>query len=314
MAINQALWTRDFAANLYDVKDFYRFAKNWSAYINGGIVHIPQAGTGISPVAITSETSLPISVNEVTYSDLTFTNKMVVAPPRYVTNIDASEASFDTRSEAMKEMVDYLRQAISIEIMNGWATVATSSVIRTSGTDTRTNVYGQATIKAMTFQDILDARAKLARQKADMGNLYLIVDPIMYNDLVQIDEFTKADELVIQTAVNGFVGMVGGFKVIQRALGLPFSEDSTGLAKPDTLLYTDAYADTYFSGALAVDGSKVGYALGTVENGEIKVGFKPYATGYYNDVLQAHTRIGASPLYVEASNVVKGVVSIVETD
>lgn len=312
MAINQELWTRDFAANLYDEKDFYRFAKNWSSYINGGIVHVPQAGAGVLPVDITGATVYPVATSQVTYDDLTFTNKMIAAPPRFVSNINMAEASFDTRSEVMKEMVAYLKQAISINIMFGWspAASATGSIIRTSGTTTRTNIYGQAAMKAITFQDILDARAKLVRANADLNNLYLIVDPIMYNDLILLGEFTNADELAIQTTVNGFVGMIAGMKVIQRNLGNPYT--ALG-AKPASLLYNDSYDNTHFSSALVVDGSKVGYALGTVENGEIKVGFQEYAPGYYNDLLQAHTRVGASHQYLEdANNNIKGVVAIIE--
>ena len=314
MAINQSLWTKDFAANLYDSEEFYRVGLNWSSFVNGGIVHIPQAGADILPVDVTGATSLPISTTAVAYDDLTFTNKMIAAAPRYVKNIDASEASFDTRSEEMKSMISYLRQAISINIMNGWSTVESGSVVRTTGTATRENIYGQATVKNLTFNDILIARAKIVRQNASLNDLYLIVDPIMYSDLILMGQFENADSLAVQTTVEGFVGMIAGMKVIQRSLGNPFIDDiSTGLALPTTLNYADSYDATHFSGALLVDATKVGYALGTMENGEIKMGIEPYATGYYNDVLQAHTRVGASSLYKVKSDIVKGVVSIIET-
>ena len=123
-------------------------------------------------------------------------------------------------------------------------------------------------------------------------------------------EFKNADELAIQTTVNGYVGMIAGMKVIQRSLGNAYTALK---AKPASLLYDDSYSNLHFSSALVIDATKVGYALGTAENGEIKVGVESYATGYYNDVLQAHTRVGASPLYKEAGTVVKGVVSIIES-
>lgn len=308
--INQELWTRDFAANLYDENDWFRVGKNWSSFVNGSIVHVPQAGAGILPQEIVSGTVLPLAATAVAYDDLTFVNKMLAAAPRYVKNIDMAEASFDTRSEAMSEMVSFLRQAISIEVANAWNTVATGSVLATTGTSTRTNIYGQALVKGLTFQDILNARAKIVSQNASINDLYLIVDPIMYNDLILMGEFKNADELAIQTTVNGYVGMIAGMKVIQRSLGNAYTALKV---KPATLLYDDSYSNLHFSSALVIDATKVGYALGTAENGEIKVGIEAYATGYYNDVLQAHTRVGASSLYKEAGTIVKGVVSIIES-
>ena len=309
--INQALWTKDFAANLYDERDFYRFAMNWSSFINGGIVHIPQAASNVIPVEITSSTSYPVATTKVTYDDLTFTNKMIAAPPRFVTNLEASEASFDTRSEEMKGMIGYLKQAIGIEIAEGWSTVETGSIIRTTG-DARANIYGQAAVDGLSFADILNARAKIVRQGASLDSLYLIVDPIMYNDLLGLGEFKNADELVVKSAVEGFVGMVAGMKVIQRAMGNPFIDTSSVISKPASILYDDSYSNTHYSGAILVDATKVGYALGTTENGEIKMGISEYATGYYNDVLQAHTRVGASPLYKAVDDTVKGVVMLIE--
>lgn len=319
MAINQELWLTDFARHLYDENDFYRIGRNWSSFVNGSIVHIPQALAEFTPQRIVAGTSLPLSVNENTYADLTFTNYMLAGKPVFVRPEDVAEASFDTRAELMKGMVGYLKQAISIEVMNGWTPdgvgsgAATGSVIRTTGTTTRSNIYGQASMKAITYADILNARATLIRasKNTNTSNLYLIVDPIMYKDLVSLGDFRTADELTVQTVVDGFVGMIGGIKVIQRTLGNPFT---AAVDKPATLNYADTYDATHFSGALLVDGDKVGYALGTKENGEIRIGIEPYATGYYSDVIQAHTRVGASTLYtVDSNDIIKGVVSIIET-
>lgn len=314
MAMNQELWTKDFAANLYDTKDWFRFAKNWSSHVNGGIVHIPQA---VAPAIVQANPAFPVATAAATYTDLTFTNSMLVANPRYVSNIDAAEASFDTRSAIMGDVVGQLQQAISIEIAEGWkpAQTATGSIIRTSGAGTRTNIYGKAVMKSLTLADILGARAALIRQgkNANLNNLFLIVDPIFYNDLLQTAEFVNADSLVIQTAVKGFVGEIAGMKVIQRSLGMPYVDNVTVPNDVAAIEYDDSYANTHFSSALLVDGDKVGYALGTMENGEIQMGVESYATGYYSDVLQGHTRAGSSALYAEdANNVVTGVVAIVE--
>jgi len=318
MAFNQEKWLDTLAKNLYADNDWYRIGKNWSGFVNNSIVHIPQATAGIAPVKVVEGTSLPLATTKRTYSDKTFPISMLAAAPRFVSNITMSEASFDTRSAEMEDMTEFLRQAIDIEVMNGYspvsAALAGGSIIRTSGTSTRANIYGQAAMKSLTFADILAAKAQLIRNTKNVKQnaLYLIVDAIMYNDLIVLPEFDNSDVLTMQTKVDGFVGKIAGINVIQRSMGNPYLT-TAALVQP-TLNYADSYDATHFSGALLVDASKIGYALGTKENGEIKVGFENYATGYYNDVLQAHTRVGSDSLYApDANDVIIGVIAIVET-
>jgi len=311
MAANKQLWTKDFAANLYDEKAWYTVGKNFDQYVSAGICHIPQATAGIVPIEITSATALPLSVTERTYDDLTYTMKMIAASPRYVRDINAVEASFDTRSAEMKEMLGSVRQAMQIEIADKWCTTETGSVIRTSGTSTRTNLYGLASVKRLTFNDILTARAMLIKstKNVDLNNLYLVVDPILYNDLIAIgNEFVPANQISTDIFINGFVGTIGGFKVIQRGVGIPYTNATTKAA----INYGDAHSNTTLSSALALAGDFVAYSKGTEGNGEIRMGIDQYATGYYGDILQGHTRVGASPMYAASSNIVKGVVSIIE--
>lgn len=316
MAFQQEKWLDTLAKNLYADNDWYRVGKNWSAFVNNSIVHIPQAVASVLPVEVTGATVYPVATSQTTYADKTFAIGMLAAPPRFVSNINMSETSFDTRSAEMEDITGFLRQAIDIKVMAGYTpsgvAAEVGSTARTTGTSTRTNIYGQAAIKALTFADILAAKAQIIRntRNTKQDALYLIVDSIMYNDLIVLDEFDNSDVLTMQTKVDGFVGKIAGISVIQRSLGNPYT---VAVEQPAALLFDDSYDATHFSAALLIDASKVGYALGTKENGEIKVGFEPYATGYYNDILQAHTRVGSDQLYDVAGTIVKGVVAIIET-
>lgn len=299
---NLQLWSKEVATNLYETKNWYSFARNWAAYVNGNVCHIPQAAAMGSAKRIDG-TSTPDAVVTKTFQDLTFNVYNVAATPRSI-NLDQDVANtFEGRTVLSEDMLAELAQAVSMEIAQGWQPTASESILRTSGAATRTNLYGKAACKSLTYADVLAARTKLSRDKVDMANLYMIVDSVMYADLLKMDEFTNANELGSKTVITGFVGEIAGIKVIERPLGIAYTAT---LAKP-TLEYDDSYDNTHFSAALIVDGSKVGYAYGATQ-----VGINEFATGYYTDILQARTRIGASPLYVATANNVKGVVAIVE--
>jgi len=309
--INKEIWVKDFAANLYDSKEWYNIGKNHSEYVLNSIVHIPQFVASVVPTKVTNSTTLPVAATRQTFDDLTYSVEMLAMAPQYVTNIDAAEASFDTRTALMQDGISYLQQAMSIEIADKWAPIVSGSVALTTGTSTRSNIYGNTSIKKLTFNDVLLAKSSLIRntKNVDLDKLYIIVDSVMYNDIVTMSEFNDKSTLVGDTAVvKGLVGEIGGLKVIQRAIGLPYVSQYVKAAVD----YTDGHAATMFSAALLVAGDYVSYAYGTMENGQIMMGVTPYAQGYYSDVLQGHTRVGASPKYKAVSNVVKGVFAIVE--
>lgn len=315
MAFNKQLWVNDLAANLYDTKEWFKVAKDWSAYVNGSITHVPNGGAGASVTGITNSTSLPVAATRNQFDEITFTNKMLAFGPTYVTNIDAAEASFDTRTATMQEMINALKQALSIEIANNWLTIETGSILETSGSTTRGNIYGNTAIKSLTYNDVLNARRLLSAttKNVDLNSIYMLVDPFMYADLLGMTQFTQANDLGGSVVVSGFVGEIAGIKVIQRASGLAVVDNAGTWEKVAAVDYSDDYDATHYSAALMFDASKVGYAVGTAENGEINVGVESYASGYFTDVLQGHTRVGSAPAYKVASNIQKGVVSIIET-
>lgn len=293
---NLELWSGEFAANLYDASNWYSVMKNWSQYAVGNSVRIPQAAAKSTPLELSS---VPVATVGKAFQDLTFNIVNLVAEPRYVDLSQDIANTFDGRAKLSADMLAELKQGTSIRI--GYDLQPASASISTSGTTTRTNIYGQAGVKSLTYNDILKARALLAKSGANMNSLYMVVDAIGYNDLLTLPEFNRDTILSDKVLVDGFVGKIGSFNVITRNLGLAYTSLA---AKPSTVDYADGYDNTHFSSILCFDASKVGYAYG-----DTQLGVTPFATGYYTDVMQARTRIGASKLYADGS----GIVSIIES-
>ena len=296
--LNLELWSNEFAANLYETSDWYTVMKDWSSYSNGNIVHIPQAAAKSTPQAIDGTTSLPVATVAKTFQDITFSIKNIAAEPRHVSLDQDLANTFEGRTKLSEDMLNELKQAVSIEIAYGVQPAA--GAISTSGTSTRSNIYGQASVKALTYDDILDARTELAKSKANLNMLYMVVDPVMYSDILRMAEFKVASELGDKVTVSGYVGEIAGIKVIQRNIGLAY----TSLGAKPTIDLADGYDNTHFSSALVFDASKAGYAKTAT-----RIGVEEFATGYYTDVMQARTRVGASAMYENG----EGVVAIIES-
>lgn len=319
MAINKEIWTSLLAKNLYSESDWYTIGQNFNQYVSGTKVHIPQAVTTSVAVEVTGSTELPLSTGFATYSDLEYSMKLIAIAPTTIFRKDLDETNFPAQMELAADVAGRLKQAIDIEIAYDWTTIATGSTIRTTGSG-RTNIYGKTSCKAITFDDILRARNTLKRNTKDVnaGNLYLIVDSVLASDIVKFDQFKYNNELAGQVAIKGYIGEVGGFKVIERALGIPITatnSTATTITVKAAVEYNDSHAAaTTYSAALAIIADKVAYSVGTVENGQIGMNVTE-PTGYLmTPVYEAFTRVGGSPMYTaDGYDIIKGVVSIVET-
>lgn len=311
MAFNQILWTADLAATLYETSDWYKIGRDWSSYVNGVTVNLPQGGSATVPVL--EGALVPFTAGAATFGTKTFNNTGIFAPARTVGVANDDEASFDTRTAVMEQIVSELKQAVSQQVAYAWAPLHSSvgSIVRSTGVATRLNQYGN-TVKKITFSDLLQAKAKFLKNTigANQNDLYIIVDPFQYIDLVDMGSaFQGVSTLTESSTVDGFVGTIAGLKVIQRSLGIPYTAAMAAKAAVD---YTNAYDNTHLSAALIVEGSKVGVALGTPSNGQIALQIMENAANVFKPIMQAYTRIGAATLYDVVANTIPGVMAIVE--
>lgn len=312
MAFNKELWTADLASTLYADSDWFRFGKNWSEYLSGSIVTIPQGSAPTVPVGQVG--LVPFTSTATTFGDKTFTNTPIFAPSRYVNATNYDEASFDVRQAMTAQISSELKQAVSQEVAFGWCpnVTATGSITDTTGTTTRLNIYGN-TVKTLTFNDLLLAKANMVKNNpsVNVNDLYLIVDPFMESDLIAMGTaFNQTSVLTMGAVIDGFIGTIAGLKVISKALGNPYTAGKAAKAPVD---YTLGYAATTLSAALIVEGNKVGYAYGTPTNGEISLQIQESSANIFKPTMQAYTRLGATTLYdANAGLAVPGVHAIIE--
>ena len=314
---NNEKWLDTLAANTYATDAWYTFGINWNKHIAASILNIPKAGNSINAQTLDDGTSLPVTGTKMTFGNKAVEMNIISYGPAYVGAVAEAEATFDTRSTMLQDASATLKQAVSIEVNYGWnADGVIGQTPRSTDTNTRLNIYGN-TVKRWLFNDILNMRASLFIDSAntDTSNLYLVIDAVAHGDLTLMDDFTKADELAKQVAVDGYIGQILGFKVIQRTIGSP--HNGTTLAKVITRTgansYTDVHDNTHLSGITMLDATKVGYAFATPENGDIQIGIEEYAMGYFSNRIQAHTRCLSAPIYpIDAKGKAKGMITGIE--
>jgi len=306
MAFNQQAWVDTLSQNIYDENAFYTIGQDHSAYAYRSTVTVPNASSVPTTLKLTAGYSTATAVRE-TYTDLTYSLNTIATVPTYVDNIDAAEASFDTRSAQLRNIITVLKPRINHTIAYVWATEASASIIRTSSATTRANIFGNTVIKKLTFDDVMAARMLMETQMVTIPeDLYLFVDPFMANDLLTLPTFVQSTQFAADTYKTGFIGTIGGINVIKIAQGIPYA--STGATKVAQVFDGSAYAATSLSAALLVSGSAVSYAVS-----EPEVYFQEKAPLQYASIISSSVRVAGSPLYKAVSNVQKGVISIVET-
>lgn len=301
MDYNFEVWSQEFAANVFgDTKWYTKVLRKLNDYVlNGSVIHIPQDAVAGVAQKVDGSTSLPLGVSEKTYLDKTMALSLVAATPRRVKITQDHFNNIDLRVTAQEGALLELEQGVSAEILNSLK-VTGSRVVRTSGSTLRANQYGKANCKSLVAADILAARTLLAKEKANMSQLVMLVDNVIMADLLKMTEFNRSTALSDTVLSDGLIGTIYGIKVYEMTNGIAYT---SAVAVP-TANYADTYDNTHYSGALIIDTSKVGYAYG-----EVQVGVNMYATGYYGDIFQASAKVGATSMYADN----KGIVAIVET-
>lgn len=305
-ALNKELWLNDYAAKLTRENTFYTGAKNDSAFVRQAAnIVVPNGNLASQVRTITGATSLPLTAVKATADFLEYAPITYAIDPIYVHNVDETEYSFDLRSAVLDEQVRFLQEAVDYKIAYEWTVDSSSSIVASTGS-ARANVFGNASAKAITYNDVVNAGILLNRQNVPMNGRRLLVSPTMLGDIVKFAEFIDKDELGKQAIIEGFVGRVAGFDVYVTSKLGSFVAAGSKKAISATDLATDLEA------AIAFHPAMVRYGIGTKDSGSIGLDFNK-APGFLGaELFEAWVRVGATPSYKEVSNSTTGIVTLKE--
>lgn len=299
MAVQKQIWQNTIIEEFWPDDSFASKATNDSEYVNQGkTVHIPNAG---APSGVKKNRStLPAEVKVRTDVDVTYDLDEFTTDPVRIPHADTVELSYSKRNSVISQDKNKLRNDAHQSILEKWAP-DTKYRITTTGASRDayiTNATGQR--KALTTKDVLALQTKFDLQDVPAADRYLLLDAVMYNDLLgdmiesqKIGFFAQAD------AKKGIVGELYGFKVMKRSTVLRFTSAGALVKTSEgaTLNATDLAA------GLAFHKDAVSVAMG-----EVVMFDSVNNPTYYGDIYSFLVRTGGAKRRTDG----KGIFAIVE--
>jgi len=236
MALQKEIWISDIESNLYANNAFLNvIGKDDSAYVSYKTVHLPQAGS--KPTVVIDRASLPAAITQRTDADLTYNLKEFTTNPILIQDTEAVQVSYNKRQDVLSDHIKQLSSSVANNALYSWAASGSGRIVRTSGSAVSGALAPSATStrKAITLQDLQDARTILASDDINQDEeFYLIMPASMYwSQFVGIDKISKFLEFGANTPVlpTGVVNRILGMNIVIRSSVVVYDNTGTPVIK-----------------------------------------------------------------------------------
>lgn len=308
MALIKEIWVSDVQEALNRNADFLPYSVDHSAYIAFGTVHVPQSGS--NPTVVKNPATFPLSINERTDTDRTYSLNQFALEPVLITNLDELQISYDKRQSVLGQQISTLTQRIGDEVAISWSATGASNIVSTTGSAVATSLAPGATgtRKAVTLADIAALANKLDKDNVPRQNRKLLMSTDMFWELFQISDVIRASYNGFQNQpnvlANGIVAMLYGFEIMMRPVVSVYA-NSTTVPKA----FGAATATTDNLACIAFHSTTVARALGSMtplyDSGSNGNG-KPE---YLGSIFNMEIMLGSAILRAD----MKGVAALVQT-
>jgi hypothetical protein len=296
------IFAADIAKNLFPENQFYKNAKDDSAWVNNDVVNLPQSGS--KPNVEIDRAVVPAPVKKRTDSSVSYSLKEFTTDPILIRDSEELVLNYNKRASILEDHIFTLNEEICNYHANTWfgGIDFTNCVVRTSGSN-RTGYAPAATgnRKAMKVSDLIDAMNKLDRQDIPSNGRILVLPASMKADIQKDELFQSADKWGSANIPSGAIGSILGCAVYIRSKVGVF--DQNAAASKGVGQYAAAGATTDNEAAMLYHPLFVRRAEGSV-----KVYDELDSPVYYGSVFSAMVRAGAKVAREDK----KGVVAIVE--
>ena len=257
MAIQKELWADMIQEELRAKIDPLKlFAMDLSEYAIGKSIHIPVAGATTIQKNVSS---FPMSVAERTDTVIDITLNTYHWSPIRITQADKVQLAYDKMASLYNSLNGGLGERLLIESLIGMYHYTSGAYVTTTGASYPAHATGATgNRRGLTSMDIRKAAALLDKQKVPIADRWLVVDSIMFWQLVD-DLAYNADRVDVVAGLPSITTPLYGFTIVSVPQVVYLKSDGTIRAYGDTGATTDNAA------ALAIQKSCVGFGMSGIE-------------------------------------------------
>jgi hypothetical protein len=291
MAIQRELWAEMIAEELRaKIDPLKMFAMDLSEYAIGKSIHIPVAGATTIQKNVSS---FPMSVAERTDTVIDITLNTYHWSPIRITQADKVQLSYDKMASLYNSLNGGLGERLLTESLISMTHHTATKWVATTGAAYVAHAPGATgNRKGLTGADLRAAAGILDKQKVPIAERYLVVDSIMFWQLVD-DLSYNADRVDVINGLPSITTPLYGFTVVSVPQVVYFTNG--GVIRD----YGNAGTTTDFAAALAIQKSCVGFGMSDVET------FVDEGNPLYQgDILSGWVLHGASYLRTDKEGVV----------
>ena len=255
--------------NLYKGSEFMQRSTDQSSFINGNVVHIPNAGA--KPGTEKNRSTFPATATERDDDDLTYLVDSFTVDPIRIRNYVEFQTNYSYQQSITMNAVESLRELITDHTLNNWAGTRTlngsggalpgAQVFATTGADGNNLPNGTATgtRKEFTLADFRKAVQILDEQDIPKTGRVCVLPPAMYYELIKDEAIASANRFGTGEAsvATGIVDRIYGVDIYHRSTVNTYSTSGTLKAVGAADATTDAYGALFYQeGTVALaDGS-----------------------------------------------------------
>ncbi len=294
MALQKEIWLAEIIAGLFADNSFAARSIDHSQFVNNKKVHVPNAGT--PPAVVKNRSTFPASIGTMSDSDLEYQIDEYTTDPLRIPHAETVELSYDKRSSVMATSKSALQDAVYQDLVNRWIPSSPNTQLTLGSTVAAHLTGATGNRKSFDKATVLAVKKTMDAQGIPSTGRYILVDSVMYNQLLESLTDTEANSLIAGAdAEKGTIGMYMGFEFYMRSRVA--KSTSAGVLKA----FTAENAATDCAAGIAWHDKSVSRAIGETELFE-----EEKSPSYYGDILSFLVRAGGS--YMRSDK--KGVVMI----
>lgn len=266
MPILVELWAETLVGNLFAPDTVLAKATDYSEFVKGHKVHVPNAGT---PATITKNPDeFPVKSGDRKDVDVNFDLDTFAIQPIRVGRTEELETSYNKRESVCSEARQALKEAVAQDTVKKWCLACTKVRKKNDGESVK--------------KWFVAAAEQFATDKVLATDRYVMLTPANYYAL--LDSMTDNEALAFSKSADvasGVLGKILGFSVVQDFF-LPsgvdmiaWQKNSVGVAKDEPELFVDEGSATMYGDVI----SGQERAGGTVVRNDAKGVYLVNATG-----------------------------------